>query len=148
MRESVQSEDCLYLNVWTQTCDLRARQPVLLWFYGAGSEDACDGTRFASKLNSCNAQLPPRRILSPGSLHSRCEFRCARPFGDTFLGPGQSLNLAAIPRVSDLSSPRSSLNGQRHGRTELPKLSLPQTWKRRIGSATPNTYRGHQDSFS
>ncbi len=34
------SEDCLYLNVWTATTDAKARQPVLVYFYGAGSSPA------------------------------------------------------------------------------------------------------------
>src|SRR5690349_12197923 len=30
------SEDCLYLNVWTATTNAKARQPVLVYFYGGG----------------------------------------------------------------------------------------------------------------
>ena len=31
-----QSEDCLYLNVWSPTLDPNARQPVMLWIHGGG----------------------------------------------------------------------------------------------------------------
>ncbi len=31
-----QSEDCLYLNVWSTTLDPDARQPVMLWIHGGG----------------------------------------------------------------------------------------------------------------
>ena len=31
-----QSEDCLYLNVWTTTVDPTAHQPVMLWVHGGG----------------------------------------------------------------------------------------------------------------
>lgn len=31
-----QSEDCLYLNVWTTTLDRGARQPVMFWIHGGG----------------------------------------------------------------------------------------------------------------
>lgn len=31
-----QSEDCLYLNVWSSTLDPQARQPVMVWIHGGG----------------------------------------------------------------------------------------------------------------
>src|SRR5581483_6603386 len=31
-----QSEDCLYLNVWSTTLDPDTRQPVMLWIHGGG----------------------------------------------------------------------------------------------------------------
>src|SRR3977135_751298 len=31
LRVAEQSEDCLYLNVWTRTLDADARQPVMMW---------------------------------------------------------------------------------------------------------------------
>ena len=31
-----QSEDCLYLNIWTTTLDHGARQPVMFWIHGGG----------------------------------------------------------------------------------------------------------------
>ncbi len=49
-----QSEDCLYLSVWTPDRDAAARLPVMVWFYGgafvAGSTQvpAYDGARLAS----------------------------------------------------------------------------------------------------
>jgi para-nitrobenzyl esterase len=48
-----QSEDCLFLNVFTPACG-DARRPVLFWLHGgaytigSGSSDGYDGTRFAT----------------------------------------------------------------------------------------------------
>jgi para-nitrobenzyl esterase len=53
LRVQEQSEDCLFLNVWTSTLNSNARQPVMVWIHGggnlggAGSEDAFDGTQLA-----------------------------------------------------------------------------------------------------
>ena len=53
-RAKSQSEDCLYLNVWTRSLDTEARQPVMVWIHGGGylggggCEDGTDGSRLAS----------------------------------------------------------------------------------------------------
>lgn len=53
LRTEKQSEDCLYLNVWSTTIDVTAEQPVMVWIHGggnlggAGSEDAFDGEELA-----------------------------------------------------------------------------------------------------
>jgi para-nitrobenzyl esterase len=50
-----QSEDCLYLNVWSHTLDPRARQPVMVWIHGggflngSGSMLECHGTAIAQR---------------------------------------------------------------------------------------------------
>ena len=55
LRETRQSEDCLYVNVWTRSTEPAARQPVMFWIHGggnlggAGSEENCDGSRLAAK---------------------------------------------------------------------------------------------------
>jgi para-nitrobenzyl esterase len=55
MRVHRQSEDCLYLNVWTNTLNSAAEQPMMVWIHGggnlggAGSEEAYDGSHLAEK---------------------------------------------------------------------------------------------------
>jgi len=54
-RTSLESEDCLYLNVWTETLTPEQARPVMVWIHGggnlggAGSEEAFDGTRLAAR---------------------------------------------------------------------------------------------------
>src|SRR5699024_1692075 len=53
-RQMAMSEDCLYLNIWSQAADDKKR-PVMVWIHGGafmngtGSSGACDGTSFAAK---------------------------------------------------------------------------------------------------
>jgi para-nitrobenzyl esterase len=55
LRADSESEDCLYLNVWTADANAGARQPVMVWIhgggnlYGAGSEEVFDGASLAAK---------------------------------------------------------------------------------------------------
>lgn len=55
LRTIKQSEDCLYINVWTSNVNSNAQQPVMVWIHGggnlggAGSEDAFDGTELAKQ---------------------------------------------------------------------------------------------------
>lgn len=53
-REWIQSEDCQYLNVWTQSLDPNAKLPVMVWIHGGGYTmgssielEAFDGARLS-----------------------------------------------------------------------------------------------------
>jgi para-nitrobenzyl esterase len=52
--EGRQSEDCLHLNIWTPSADVRARRPVLVYLHGgeyssgSGSSPLTDGARLAA----------------------------------------------------------------------------------------------------
>jgi para-nitrobenzyl esterase len=52
--QTEESEDCLYLNIWTRSSEVNDKHPVMVWTHGggnlggAGSEDAFDGTQLAS----------------------------------------------------------------------------------------------------
>ncbi|NQD98571.1 carboxylesterase family protein, partial [Staphylococcus xylosus] len=37
LRTLKQSEDCLYINVWTSVIDKTAQQPVMVWIHGGGN---------------------------------------------------------------------------------------------------------------
>ena len=62
--EFPRSEDCLYLNIWSQA-EHSAALPVMVWFHGGahtggfGHVDLFDGTRLAEQ-GAGNDQLPPR----------------------------------------------------------------------------------------
>lgn len=70
--DEAQSEDCLYLNVWTPGLD-RARRPVMVWIHGgafeigAGSQALYDGATLARRgdvvLVSINYRLGPLGFL-------------------------------------------------------------------------------------
>ncbi|MEV7283327.1 carboxylesterase family protein [Streptomyces sp. NPDC093252] len=78
-RAARESEDCLYLNVWTGTVDTGARRPVMVWIHGGGylggggCEDGTDGTHLASlgvTLVSVNYRLGAFGYLAHPGLGS------------------------------------------------------------------------------
>jgi para-nitrobenzyl esterase len=71
------SEDCLYLNLWTNAANANARQPVMVWLYGgaytegAGSIPHTDGENLAKKgavVVTFNYRLGPFGFFSHPEL--------------------------------------------------------------------------------
>src|SRR4030067_609605 len=74
-RSTIQSEDCLYLNIWTRS--LEGKMPVMVWIHGggfmvgSGSLSEYDGTAFALRggvLVTFNYRLGPLGNLALQSL--------------------------------------------------------------------------------
>lgn len=72
-----QSEDCLYLNVWTAALNTDARLPVMVWIHGgaltrgSGANSTYDGTNLAKKgvvLVAINYRLGPFGYLAHPAL--------------------------------------------------------------------------------
>ncbi|MGI4819965.1 MAG: carboxylesterase/lipase family protein [Janthinobacterium lividum] len=80
----VQSEDCLFLNVWTPTAATSASQlPVMVWIHGgsfvtgSGSTPLYDGSRFAARgeviVVTLNYRLGPLGFLHLAELVPGCD---------------------------------------------------------------------------
>ena len=84
-----QSEDCLFVNVWT-TATASARQPVLVWIHGgaltrgSGISDTRDGVPLARKgvvLVSLNYRLGPLGYLAHPELSAESPHRSSGNYG-------------------------------------------------------------------
>ncbi len=84
-----QSEDCLYLNVWS-TAQPDEKQPVMVWIHGggftrgAGSNSAYDGTSLAKKgvvLVTINYRLGVYGFLAHPELTAESEHKSSGNYG-------------------------------------------------------------------
>ncbi len=85
------SEDCLYLNVWTNSLDASApRRPVLVWIHGGGfwagfgGEERHNGARLAQKgavVVTLNYRLGPFGFLAHPSLAAESPYHAAGNYG-------------------------------------------------------------------
>lgn len=76
-----QSEDCLFLNLWTPSADVRARRPLMVYIHGgayntgSGNEAWCDGARLAARgdvvVVTITHRLNAFGYLSLGRLDAR-----------------------------------------------------------------------------
>ena len=85
------SEDCLFLNVWTNSLDTRAsRRPVMVWIHGGGffagfgGEERHNGARLAQKgavVVTLNYRLGPFGFLAHPALASESRHHAAGNYG-------------------------------------------------------------------
>jgi para-nitrobenzyl esterase len=85
------AEDCLYLNVWTNSLDKRAaRRPVLVWIHGGGfwagfgGEERHNGARLAKKgavVVTLNYRLGPFGFLAHPAFAAESPYHAAGNYG-------------------------------------------------------------------
>jgi para-nitrobenzyl esterase len=85
-----QSEDCLYLNIWTPSISSGDRLPVMVWIHGggfmngSGSLAAYDGTKLAQEgvvLVTINYRLGPLGNLVHPELEAESSNSCSGNYG-------------------------------------------------------------------
>ena len=85
-----QSEDCLYLNVWTPAQTSSARLPVMVWFHGgglmvgSGSESETQGTALSRKgviVVTVNYRLGPLGYLVLRDLNKESPHKTSGNYG-------------------------------------------------------------------
>ncbi len=85
-----QSEDCLYLNVWTAARSAAEKRPVMVWIHGgaltrgSGSLEVYDGTRLAERgvvLVTINYRLGPFGFLAHPALSAESEHGSSGNYG-------------------------------------------------------------------
>jgi len=84
------SEDCLYLNVWTNSLDKRAARPVLVWIHGGGffagfgGEERHNGARLAKKgavVVTLNYRLGAFGFLAHPAFAAESPYHAAGNYG-------------------------------------------------------------------
>lgn len=85
-----QSEDCLYLNVWTRSSEPDGNRPVMVWIHGgtlrtgSGSRPFYDGTSLAGQgvvLVTINYRLGPLGFLAHPALSQESEHNSSGNYG-------------------------------------------------------------------
>ena len=89
-RAPLQSEDCLYLNVWAPELDHDKKRPVMVWIHGggfvggSGSDLRSDGTLMASKgvvVVSFNYRSGVFGFLAHPELSAESELKVSGNYG-------------------------------------------------------------------
>ncbi len=90
LQEEPQSEDCLYLNVWTAARDAQEKRPVMVWFHGggfvegSGSLPSFDGEALARKgvvLVTVNYRLGVLGFMAHPELTAESSHRASGNYG-------------------------------------------------------------------
>ena len=116
-----QSEDCLYLNVWTPATDGAGKRPVMVWIHGGGNmiggagSPVYDGSRFAAAgvvLVSIQYRLGPLGYLAHPALTREARERDGR---------AASGNYGLLDQIAALTWVRDNIEqfGGDHGRVTV-----------------------------
>ena len=97
LRDQAQSEDCLFLNVWTPEPDPRARRPVMVYFHGGAytSGTVTDPLTHGARLAAAGDVV----VVTVNQRLNALGYAWLKPFGERFADSG---NLGQLDLIAAL----------------------------------------------
>ena len=99
LSDQPQSEDCLYLNVWTPEADLRARRPVMVYFHGGAytSGTVTDPLTHGARLAAAGDAV----VVTVNQRLNALGYLWLSPLGPRFADSGPAASIApAVPAAA------------------------------------------------